>query len=323
MKEPINILCATDNNYAPYCGIMLTSLFESNKDCRFEVFVFVDDTFSSNKSFDKLGAKYNQRINIVAVDDSKIEGLPVVEGWVTSPTYYRLLASELLPEHIHRIIYLDCDVIVSGDIKPLWNVDLEGMAVAGVKDYYLSKYGRGWRNDMPNDYINAGVLVIDLDLWRKEGISGLVLGYLWTNNDDKSKVYYMDQDALNAVLLDKKLVLPERFNYQVDIFNKHHWQYYSEEQRICFIEEGKAVSIIHYLGKKPWRSKKNYGPFFHRWEEMRRKSLWPNCRARIPLNKQIRFWIKRAFFPGLLRQQMQELWFMPKALCLFPSSLMI
>lgn len=317
--ETINILCATDNNYAPYCGIMLTSLFESNKGCRFEVFVFVDDTFSNNMSFVKLGARYKQRINIITVDDSKIEGLPVVEGWVTSPTYYRLLASELLPEYIHKSIYLDCDVIVSGDIKSLWKVDLKGMAVAGVKDYYLSKCGRGWRNDTPNDYINAGVLVVDLDLWRKEGISGLFFDYLRTNRGDKSKVYYMDQDALNAVLLDKKLVLPERFNYQVDIFNKNHWFYYSEEQRNCFIEEGKVVSVIHYLGMKPWRSRKSFGPLFNRWEEMRRKSLWPNCHAYIPWKKQIKFWIKRTFFPRLLRHQLQEIWFMPKELCLFPS----
>ena len=51
-SERINILCATDNNYAPYCGIMLTSLFESNRDCGFNVFVFVDGCLSNaNQKF--------------------------------------------------------------------------------------------------------------------------------------------------------------------------------------------------------------------------------------------------------------------------------
>ena len=45
--ETINIVCATDNNYAPYCGIMLTSLFESNKDCVFSVYVLINGDFSS------------------------------------------------------------------------------------------------------------------------------------------------------------------------------------------------------------------------------------------------------------------------------------
>ena len=44
--ETINILCATDNNYAPYCGIMLTSLFDSNRDCHFVVYIFQDGSMS-------------------------------------------------------------------------------------------------------------------------------------------------------------------------------------------------------------------------------------------------------------------------------------
>ena len=34
MKNTINILCAADNKYIPYCGIMLTSVFENNKDVK-------------------------------------------------------------------------------------------------------------------------------------------------------------------------------------------------------------------------------------------------------------------------------------------------
>ena len=72
MEDIINILCATDNNYAPFCGIMLTSLFESNKDCHFDVYVLIDNdvsTLSRNK-FSKLGEKYGNGVNLMTVDNS-------------------------------------------------------------------------------------------------------------------------------------------------------------------------------------------------------------------------------------------------------------
>ena len=320
-SETINILCATDNNYAPYCGIMLTSLFNSNKDCHFVVYIFEDGSVeeANVKKYHRLAKKYGNEIVLKAIDEAMVKGFPINENLhITLPTYYRLLAADLLPKDIHKIVYLDCDIVVKGDIKPLWKVDLEGMVVAGVKDYLLSKIGRRWRLDTPSDYINAGVMVMDLDLRRKESVSGSVVDFLWTNRDNQSKVYYMDQDALNAILYDKKQVLPERFNYQVDIFNKDHWMYYTENQRSVFVEEGKNVSIIHYLGFKPWRSKKCYGPFYYEWEKARRRSLWRDCRIRIPLTEQVKYTIKRAFFRGYLRQQTRTKWFAPDELCLFP-----
>lgn len=38
-KNSINILCATDDNYAPYCGVMLTSLLENNKQYNIDIYI--------------------------------------------------------------------------------------------------------------------------------------------------------------------------------------------------------------------------------------------------------------------------------------------
>ena len=142
-EERVNVLCATDNNYAPYCGIMLTSLFESNRDSKFRVFVFVDGCLSENNSrkYDRLARRYYADINLVPIDNQLLGEIPVnhqigVDNhvWVTLPTYYRLLAADLLPQDVHKVLYLDCDIVVVGDVKPLWNVDLSGKAMAGVRD---------------------------------------------------------------------------------------------------------------------------------------------------------------------------------------------
>ena len=320
MEDIINILCATDNNYAPFCGIMLTSLFESNKDCHFDVYVLIDNdvsTLSRNK-FSKLGEKYGNGVNLMTVDNSILKGFPIVEGYVTLPTYYRLLATEMLPDQIHKVVYLDVDIIVKGDIMPLWLVDLEGVAIAGVRNFEQNQCERlGY--DSSFGYFNAGVLVYNLDYWREHGVKDRLLEYIRLNRDNKSNLRLMDQDALNVVLREEKMILPERFNYQVQMFAKEFWEGYSEEQKSTFLDEGGFVSVIHYAGTKPWNNRKCFGPLFHEWENVRKKSLWPHCRYSFPLNKQIKYLIKRAFFPGVLRKQLRERWFVAEGLGLFPS----
>lgn len=319
ISPKINILCAIDNSYAPYCGIMLTSLFENNKDCHFVVYVFEDGSVTETnvKKYQRLSKKYGNEIVFRTIEGSLVDGFPVRKGAnITIPTYYRLLAANLLPDNVHKVVYLDCDTLVVDDIKPLWEVDTTNVAIAGVRDHYLSR-GKDWRPNTPYDYINAGVLVMNLDYWRRNGVYSRIFDYIQMNRDDETKLFYMDQDTLNAVLNENKKVLPERFNFQVEMFVKEFWHSFSKDQQNEFVEEGKHVLVIHYLGVKPWKGHKYFGPFFYEWEKMRRKSLWPCCRPHVPWHKQIKLVIKRLFFKTLIRKQVQEIWFSPAELQLF------
>ena len=309
--ETINIFCATDNNYAPCCGIMLTSLFENNKDCFFRVFVLVDRTFSdgSIKKYNQLGKKYGNEIVLKTVDESMIKDFPTVEGWVTLPTYYRLLAPELLPEDICKIIYFDGDIIVKGDIKPLWKVNLDGMAIAGsrrMSDWRDISFSERLAYNSFDEYFNAGVLVINLDFWRANSISKVLLDYIRLNIGNKSKLLYMDQDALNVVLHDKKVFFPERYNFRASIFMKRFWMNSPEYQQRHYIEECKSVVVIHYTGGKPWDYKRYGGPFLSVWEKYHHKSLWRGHLKIKPLKKYVKHMIKRYFFPKLFRSQYPE-----------------
>lgn len=77
--ETINILCATDKNFVPYCGIMLTSLFENNKDEDIVVYLLVDDTVKEQEKskYLLLAEQYKQSIQIIQVDASTFEKYPV------------------------------------------------------------------------------------------------------------------------------------------------------------------------------------------------------------------------------------------------------
>jgi len=297
--ETINILCATDNNYAPYCGIMLTSLFESNKDCHFVVYVFEDGSVTDEniQKYRCLAKKYGNEIVLKTIDESMVKGFPINENaHITVPTYYRLFAADLLPKDVHKVIYLDCDVIVVGDIRPLWNVNLKDLAFAGIMDCtplldqscnrlgYASSYS----------YINAGVLVYNLDCWRENGLVEKISGYIYEND---ANLIYMDQDALNGVLFDKKKMLPEQYNFSTEFFERNHWESYLKERQHHYMDECINAVIIHYQGRiKPWNIRNYRGPFFYKWDKYRKKSLWRSCVRIVPWHKHFADRVKRCIY---------------------------
>ena len=301
---PINILCATDNGYAPYCGIMLTSLFENNKECEMRVFVFVDKEFSTvnRRKYERLGRKYGCPILVTIVEDSLLEGFPVyrTSHAITLPTYFRLLAAKLLPEDVRRVIYLDCDIIVRGSLMPLWEMDMEGMIIAGVKDsgnhYQVESFDQlGYPTSW--GYFNAGVLVIDLSAWRLQGVDQQILSFI---NEYGDKLTMMDQDVLNGVLFDRKKFLPERYNFQMLFFRRWLRELYPESFQTTLRNEQLIAVIIHYCDTpKPWCLTYQGEPYHSEWDKYRKKSSWKCSQQRPPFRKLLVRWVKRNLFPNL------------------------
>lgn len=313
--ERINILCATDNNYAPYCGIMLTSLFESNREGAFNVFVFVDGCLSdmNQKKYKKLEQRYDCKVNIMTIDDRLLENCPVNNqknvdnhSWVSKPTYYRLLASEILPKEIQKVIYLDCDIAVVGDIKPLWNVNLTGKAIAGVVDCDGEKNRIRMGNPAQSTYINAGVALYNLDYWRENHLSNQFFEYIRKN---EAKLLLMDQDVVNGVLYDKIQLVPERYNFQVAFFAKGYWSDYPESFKQTILSENKVVAIVHYVGGiKPWDHRYYGFPYYSIWDKYRKKSLWKKNYITKPLATYIKFLVKKNLSSRSLKKKRQGIW---------------
>lgn len=307
--ETINILCATDNNYAPYCGIMLTSLFDSNKDCHFVVYVFEDGSVSEEnvRKYQRLAKKYGNEIVLKTIDESKVKGFPINENaHITIPTYYRLLPADVLPKNIHKVIYLDCDVVVVGDIKPLWEVSLGGLALAGVMDCAPSFNNICNRLGYPVSfgYINAGVLVFNLDYWRENGLTERIFVFV---NKKSSSLTWMDQDALNGSLFDEKLILSECYNFSTLFFESNHFEKYLAERQHHYLDVCNNAVIVHYQGSnKPWDFRAYGGPYLSLWEKSRKKSLWRGCRDVRPLKKYVKHLVKRYLFPRFFRRQHSE-----------------
>ena len=308
----IHILCATDNKYAPYCGIMLTSLFMNAGGSKYHVYIFADQSLSTcnRMKFSKLGKEYSCSVEIIEIDNSLLADCPVnTYTNITLPTYYRLLAPKILPKDIHRVIYLDCDMIIKGSLSYLWNIDLTGKAIAGVVDceaYNESIYERLDNYTAERDYFNAGVTVYNLDMWREQDISQQAFEYI---NKNAEKLYWMDQDVLNVLLQNLKVLLPMEYNYETIYFLPKNWLNYSDALKHEILNKSRSPIIIHYNGPgKPWNFRYYGAPFFDDWDTVRKKSLWKHSRVNKPFIKYIKYLVKRYIMHPFLQKQIQDSW---------------
>lgn len=163
---------------------------------------------------------------------------------VSRMTFARFEIEYAFATDVGRIIYLDTDILVLGDLGSLFDIDLGESVLAAVPDYYIDASIQAKVVDklagVPRvtRYFNAGVLVINLDAWRSHATARSAIDYLARF----PKAPYSDQDALNAVCDGRWLVLDGRWNYQ-----RHH------TVRIGSLVPSERPAVVHFItGSKPW-----------------------------------------------------------------------
>ncbi|HFR3770831.1 TPA: glycosyltransferase [Streptococcus suis] len=134
-----------------------------------------------------------------------------------------------------RALYLDSDIIVRGDIRYLFNLNLADYPLAAVHN--LAPQG------FYEDGFNAGVLLIDCQKWRAEQTAPK----LWVLTREHHLTAYGDQGILNMHFQDTWLPLPKEYNFMVGPDQMAHfhgnWDYYQQADR--------EPIIVHFTAKKP------------------------------------------------------------------------
>ncbi len=205
-------------------------------------------------------------------DQQRVSDLKISHH-IAAPTYYRLQLAELLPEAVHKIIYLDSDVLVLKDIHTLWNLELGDRHIMAVQDLNgpqmdaatLKNYDRCRRFIkcqhplVPYQQLgipgtakcfNAGVLLLDMQKWRQDDVGARVLEFLQAHS---AEIQFWDQDGLNAILWDKWAELRPTWNQMPGIHLLPGWQW-SPYEREAFEEAVHDPAIVHFAGSvKPWR----------------------------------------------------------------------
>ena len=194
-----HILCSTDENYVPYCGVMLTSVLENNDDVNIYINVSPDFSEKSKNKLKILEKKYTCSVNFVTIDPKQLSLCRTdCNEYISVATYYKIFAAQLLPSDLKKVLYLDCDIIINNLLDDLWNIDISNYALAGVDDIFSENDNTYQRLNYSKSYsyVNAGMLLINLEYWRKNNVLQNCLNYIEKNYND---ILWCEQDVLNAL----------------------------------------------------------------------------------------------------------------------------
>ncbi len=250
----INICLASDENYINYMATAIVSILKTaKKEDDLHVYILCNQVSEKSKNYIQSLNKFKKfEVTFLDMDINAFKDFPKGGPHISNTTYFRYKIAELIP-NISQIIYLDCDIIVKQSLADLFSTDLTGYYLAGVEDvgYYY------WRNHEPayiykeGFYINAGMLVINLDEWRKNKLFDKLVDFTVR---EKDKIAIGDQDVINQVCFNKIKPLDYKWNVQ-DSF------YRAEPERAVnpnckkIIEAAENPSIIHYTYvNKPWNN---------------------------------------------------------------------
>ncbi|WP_274950274.1 glycosyltransferase family 8 protein [Bacteroides cutis] len=251
--DTIHIVLASDDAYVQHLGVLLVSIFENNREETMLIHLMTDNISDKNKRLlsQIVDLQYGQRLIFYEMDKTLFKEFPLrTRDHISIAAYYRLMLVELLPEEISRILYLDCDMIVTGLLRPLWDVDMNGKAVAAVMDNLFFTPETFSRLSLPvgDGYFNSGTLLINLDYWRKVDVFGKALRITETKSDI---LLWHDQDILNLLFHKCWLRLPYRWNVMNTLMRP--FPYYTPELLKEIDKEIEERVIIHYTcAWKPW-----------------------------------------------------------------------
>lgn len=279
----MKVMYTCDNNYVWLMGISTISLFENNKEIEdLKVYLLGENISEENKSeLKKIGEAYGREVEVIDVPKLNIPPSLVSARWPLS-AFTRLFSGVILPADVERILYLDCDTIISGDISELENVEFNGNIAMGVKDCISGTYKQNVGLDSNSPYINAGVILFDMDALRKVNINVEIESYM---KKYEKLINYADQDILNGMFKGKIGELNPKYDvmtidavhtYEEIQMLRRPTNFYSKEQ----LEQ--AVSnpaIIHYttnmLIVRPWFNNTDH-PFATEFRKYMALSVWEN-----------------------------------------------
>jgi len=228
-------------------GITLSALsIVMHSDCALRVHLFTMDLSRANKKYVPLAEEDRAEIErvlnsvrggneVILHDFTRIylESNKISDTAHASYTPYCLLRLFITQvEGIgEKVLYLDTDTMLYGDVNELYSIDISRYELAGA----LDAMGQYW---IYPTYMNSGVLLLNVKNLKKTGAFEKSLDYVLTRS-----TFLVDQDAINK-FCKYKLFLPSRFNNQrkmtADTVVKH------------FCKILKFFPVLHTVNIKQW-----------------------------------------------------------------------
>lgn len=280
----MNVVYASNDGYARHLGVSLYSLLEHNRHMDIKVYILSAQMSAENQRIlAGIACEFERDANIIELGDlHRRFDYPIDTRGFNISAMSRLFCAGVLPAQVQRALYLDCDTVVLRPLDKLWNTDLHGKPAGMVMEptvYTEIKAAVDLKQE--EAYYNSGVILMDLDLWRKENLEEKFLAYY---RSKEGSLFACDQDTINGTLKGRIHTLSPGYNF---FTNYTYFNYktltaatraYRRIPQREFELAKKRPAIVHYMGdERPWLAG-NHNPFRREYEDTLKKTAW----AEIP-----------------------------------------
>ncbi len=267
-KNNIPMVIACDDKYVPFTSVLLTSLAEnSSSKYNYDILLFQKDISEKNQDalISCLQNKPNISLRFIEMSEQIKNFNLRTFSYYSVEIYFRLFAPWILTAY-DKILYFDCDLIFNADIANLYQIDIGNNFLGVVRDLGMILHKNNERSGIPktyyseflndidiHNYFNSGVLIMNLDKFRKElvltDIMSLIEGKKWQ---------FPDQDVLNVLCAEQTYMLPMGWNTIPENSGDRtleNLRFYVPKQFVePYMESRKNPFIVHYaMREKPWK----------------------------------------------------------------------
>lgn len=294
----INVALGFDEKFAQHAYVTIYSALKNTK-MPINFFLMCSNLKDSTKNkLETLISLNNSSLHWV---DIKGKFDKIFTGYLSEATYYRIVIPDVCD--VDKILYLDSDILVTGDLSELFNIDLGDFPLGAVHDFgiehlaqknvrldlggarmspakYFYEY-RNWTENQIAQYFNAGVLLMNLAKLREIDFCTKAIDAL-----GKEKYAFMDQDCLNSFFLDNYLKLPISCNFMI-IENWNDAGKLLENEEFNEFKDGQKLPLIIHYVSKPWHLKISSLFYAKLYYSYKFKTPWKFSLEFKPLIKQV------------------------------------
>lgn len=313
----INILYVFDDNYAPHAGVSITSLLFHNRQGRNEplrIFCTAMTLSGENRSrLESLAAEYGQTLSFIDPQKSidYIESCETGFWNGSKATWLKVFCLWELPEDVDKILYIDSDTLITGEIAEIEAFSLGDAPLAMAYDSLGNTNGK--KNFGLSEYRNAGVILFSVTAWRNTSFREAFIKHF---RENVKRYKDNEQGLLNDFFRGRIALLPFRLNrqgflmlYDEAIYRSVYddFPFYSNEEIRSAKEAPVICHFFRIFGDYPWESG-NLHPDASLYEAWRAKSLWKDVPRPEAPKKSIVFRIEKLLFKLLPRKAFLRLY---------------